>query len=530
MEPATRFLASRAAPILFGFLTAIEIAFVWGSLDPVATVHDEAAYLLQAKVFARGHWTAPAAPLPEFFEQFHVLVTPVLAGKYPPGHSLLLAPGVWLGLPGLMPVVLAGIAGGLLFLLARRFANPWVALLTWVVWTTSPGNLRFLPGYFSQNTTIVLWLLGWWALADWLKGKGAGWLMFLSACVAWGVLTRPFTTVGYALAAAFVVLREILRRKAWRDLALALLPAAAVLAVIPVWSRATTGDALMTPYELYSKIYFPYQRPGFGLPAAAAPRRTLPPDMARYGEGYRAMHAAHTLASVPKDLADRAKGILNDTWGQSRWPLSLFAFLGLFVLPGPGVFALVSGVLLILCHIPFAHPWIWSLYYLELQAPLAFVTALGLWAVLSAVASRPRPMRREVAGSVSPGAAVGAALLVLAAAGPLASDVVGSRERHYIRMAYHGYFRSLVAAIPEPRAIVFVRYGPRHNEHLSLIANEPYLQSAKAWIVYDRGPDNARLMRRAPDRACYLYDEAAGALTRLQGGPPAPGAREAPPG
>jgi len=69
-----------------------------------------------------------------------------------------------------------------------------------------------------------------------------------------------------------------------------------------------------------------------------------------------------------------------------------------------------------------------------------------------------------------------------------------------------------------------VRYGPRHNEHLSLIANEPYLQSAKAWIVYDRGPDNARLMQRAPDRACYLYDEAAGALARLQ-----PGRRRRPP-
>jgi len=530
MEAATRFLASRGAPILFGFLTAIEIAFVWGSLDPVATVHDEAAYLLQAKVFARGHWTAPAAPLPEFFEQFHVLVTPVLAGKYPPGHSLLLAPGVRLGLPGLMPVVLAGIAGGLLFLLARRFANPWVALLTWFVWTTSPGNLRFLPGYFSQNTTIVLWLLGWWALAHWREGKGAGWLMLLSACVAWGVLTRPFTTVGYALAAGFVVVREVLRRRAWRDFALALLPAAAVLAIIPVWSVATTGDALVTPYALYSEIYFPYQRPGFGLPESAAPQRTLPPDMARYGEGYRAMHAAHTLASVPKDLADRLHGIVNDTWGQSRWPLSLFAFLGLFALPGPGVFALACGILLVLCHIPFAHPWIWSLYYLELQAPLAFVTALGLWAALSAVASRPRPKRREVAGSVSSGAAVGAALLVLAAAGPLASDAVGSRERHYIRMAYHGYFRSLVAAIPEPRAIVFVRYGPRHNEHLSLIANEPYVQSARAWIVYDRGADNARLMQRAPDRACYLYDEAAGALTRLPGGPPAPAAREAPPG
>ena len=119
---------------------------------------------------------------PEFFEQYHVLVTPVYAGKYPPGHSLLIAPGNWVGMPGLVPVLLAGIAGALLFLLARRYANPWVALLTWAIWTTAPGNLRFLPAYMSQNTTIVLWLAGWWALAEWLEGRGAAWLAALSAC------------------------------------------------------------------------------------------------------------------------------------------------------------------------------------------------------------------------------------------------------------------------------------------------------------------------------------------------------------
>ncbi|HTD52975.1 MAG TPA: hypothetical protein VK780_08120, partial [Thermoanaerobaculia bacterium] len=162
LEKPTRLLGSRLAPFFFGCLTAIEIAFVWGSLKPVAVVHDEAAYLLQAKIFATGHWTAPPRPLPEFFEQFHVLVTPVFAGKYPPGHSMLLVPGIWLGVPGLMPVILAGIAGGLVFLLARRFANPWVGLLTWLLWTSSPGNLRFVPSYLSQNTTVVLWLAGWW--------------------------------------------------------------------------------------------------------------------------------------------------------------------------------------------------------------------------------------------------------------------------------------------------------------------------------------------------------------------------------
>jgi hypothetical protein len=521
MELPTRLLGSRIAPVVFGLLTAFEIAFVWGSLSQVAIVHDEEAYLLQGKIFATGRWAAPARPLPEFFEQFHVLVTPVLAGKYPPGHSLLLAPGVWLGLPGLAPAVLAGAAGGLLYLLARRFANPWVALLTWAIWTTSPGNLRFLPSYLSQNTTIVLWLAGWWALAEWLERRRIRWLMLLSACVAWGILTRPFTTVAYAAAASLVVGREILSRRAWGDAAKALVPAVLVLALIPIWSAFTTGSARLTPYALYSRIYFPYQRPGFGLPESPTHQRALAPDMARYGEEYRALHAAHTLESVPGDLVARLHGVVLDTWGNARWPL-IFALLGLFVLPGAGVFALATGALSILCHIPFAHPWAWSLYYLELQAPMAFVTALGLWAALSALALRGRLRRREVARAVPAGAALGAALLALAAALPLHSEVVRARNRQILRSAYHANFRELVASIPEPHAIVFVRYGPRHIHDLSLIANEPDLERAKAWIVYDRGADNARLVRLAPERAAYLYDEAADTLSRLPSGAASP--------
>jgi hypothetical protein len=520
-----RFLASRAAPLVFGLLTALEIAFVWGSLDRVAIVHDEEAYLLQSKIFASGHWTAPARPLPEFFEQYHVLVTPVYAGKYPPGHSILMAPGNWVGMPGLVPVLLAGIAGALLFLLARRFANPWVALLTWAIWTTAPGNLRFLPAYMSQNTTIVLWLFGWWALAEWLEGKGAAWLAALSACVAWGVLARPFTTVGYAAAAGVLVLREVVRRRRWRDAGLALVPAALILAIIPLWSLQTTGSAGLTPYALYSKIYFPYQRPGFGLPAEVTPLRELPPDMQRYGNGYIAMHAAHTVAAVPKALAQRLRGIADDTWGPRRWPLALFVFLGLLVLPAAGWFGLATGTLSILCHIPFSHPWNWSLYYLELQAPLAFAGALGVWGVLCAAAARPRPARREVARAVSSGAALGAILLLLAVARPWTGELVRARDLVNLRAAYHDYFRQVVAAIPESRAILFVRYGPRHNEHLSLIFNEPDLDRAKAWIARDRGADNARLVALAPHRVPYLYDEETHELTRwtAQGAAPAGG-------
>src|SRR3954447_3871289 len=84
-------LARRFATLL-SWIAALaafgSVWYVWGSLHQLPRYHDEAAYLLQAQIFAAGKWTAPAPPIPEFFEQAHTLVTPVRAAKYPPGTAL----------------------------------------------------------------------------------------------------------------------------------------------------------------------------------------------------------------------------------------------------------------------------------------------------------------------------------------------------------------------------------------------------------------------------------------------------------
>jgi hypothetical protein len=67
-------------------------------------------------------------------------------------------------------------------------------------------------------------------------------------------------------------------------------------------------------------------------------------------------------------------------------------------------------------------------------------------------------------------------------------------------------------------AIVFVRYMPRHAPDLSLIVNTPDAESAPLWTAYDRGEDNQRLMRLAPARRAFLFDEATLTFTAL---PPA---------
>src|SRR3954469_4277237 len=99
-------LNNRWAAAACGLASFAFVWWMWGSLNQVAPVHDDAAYILQARIFASGHLVAAARPAPVFFEQYHTFVEPVVAAKYPPGFSLLMVPGIWLGLAGLIPALL----------------------------------------------------------------------------------------------------------------------------------------------------------------------------------------------------------------------------------------------------------------------------------------------------------------------------------------------------------------------------------------------------------------------------------------
>src|SRR5204863_2424807 len=123
----------------------------------------------------------------------YIVVTPVFAAKYWPGHAMLLAPGFALGIPALMPNILNAIAGGLVFALARRVAGARIAALTFVLWVSTFGNLRFRASYFSELTTSCMWLAGWWALLRWRETRRWGWMALLAAATRWGAITAPAT-------------------------------------------------------------------------------------------------------------------------------------------------------------------------------------------------------------------------------------------------------------------------------------------------------------------------------------------------
>ena len=505
--PGPAALEGRPAALAVGLLSALVVAWVWGFARPVAGVHDEAAYLLQARIFASGRWTAAARPMPEFFEQMHVFVTPFLGAKYPPGHSLLLVPGIWLGWPALVPVLLNGMAGSLFFALVRRLAGAPVALVSWLIWVTAPGTFPYRASYLSENTTTVLWLLSLWALQQWIAKGGRRWVALLALCLGWGAITRPMTMFALALPIGVIFLWRVFARRAWSELGVAAGIGLACLAVLPIWSRGTTGDWRLSPYRYYSRMYFPYDWTGFGA-RTEPPLRTVPKALEPFARQDQRIHAEHTIGALPDTIARRLQAIAQNQWGGGRESLGLFAVVGLLDFDRVGAFAAISSLALFLAYLSFGNSPAWTAYYLEIQTVLSFATGLGVCGLLASAAQLAASRQTGGGRPRRPAwASAGLATLLVVLSAIAAVQVVEARETRRAELAYQTRFRDRVLRLREAPSIVFVRYAPNHNVHRSLVVNEPDLESTRAWVVHDLGARDAELARLYPERRLYLYDD-----------------------
>jgi Dolichyl-phosphate-mannose-protein mannosyltransferase len=507
---AARFLSGRWSPLVAGIVTVLFVRIAWGSFHEPGIAHDERAYLLQAEIFGGGHWTGPSPPIGPFFEQVHVFIEPAVFAKYPPAQALTLVPGIWLGLPGLMPGVMAGIAGALVFWLARRLANEWTALLTWWLWATAWATLMWATSYLSETTDTAMWLIALWATIRWLDSGRRADLLCVAAALAWGFLARPLTMAALALPLGFVILRRVMTTTAWRALAAPVCLGTAMLAFWPLWNQQTLGDWRLDPYAHYSRVYFPFDKPGFGVDPAP-PLRPLVPEFATVAEDARALHAPYTVSSVPSAFARRVIGIL--VWCTDGWRLALGALILAAAFRASGVerAGVITIALLLLAYLTFAHAPMWTVYYVEVLPVVYFLAARELGRVVHKFSGLGSEASHNWPASAANGS-LAIALLLL----PLGvNDVRRVRTAIDVRNSFHRAADDAMAALPPEKAIVFVSYPPSQNPHLALTRNERDLGSARRWIVYDRGLRNAELRALAPDRAAYSLDAATMRLERL---------------
>lgn len=518
VNDVARVLETRGILVAVFAITFVLLWYSWSATNPLPVIHDEMAYVLQSRIFASGHWSLPSPPLPAFWEQPHVLVEPSLAAKYFPGHALVLSIGSLLGWAALMPLVLQSAAAVLLYVLARRVAGGLVAFAAWIIWLTAPIVLHFGPTYYSEATTVVCWLVGWACLLEWHERRRLPWLLGVAFCAAWCFITRPLTGVAYAIPIAFVVMRDIIAGKHWRQLVLATLLGGAVLGIIPLWSARTTGDWRTTPLLLYTKQYMPYDVPGFGL-ITTPPALEISPQLGYLNQAYARWHVRHLPSTLPAIFVQRLKPLSESVWGLSRGVLVVFALIGVVVLDGVTGFALASAAGLFLLYLAFATPPGWTLYYYEAVPALAFLTAAGL---ARAVAMFGRPRRTAPSASyawTSPRWALPLAVGAVMVSVPVVPALKLVRAEHVRSQRVLNEFDAVPRAIPDERALLFVHYKPTHDPNVSFVRNSLSPSGERVWVVRDRGPqENARLMATAPERVAYIFDEQQNGLFRYDPG------------
>ena len=494
---ATRSVLDGWRPVIIaGVLSALAVLVVWGSLNPVPVMHDEWAYWLQADQYAHLHWKVASPPAPEFFEQLYVLVTPVFAAKYPPGYAISVAPGFMLGIPALMPLLMAGVTGALVFALARRVAGGAAGALTWILWLGTFGNLRFRAAYFSETTTSLCWLAAWWSLLEWRETRRSQWMVALAVAIGWGAITRPATMFVFAIPVGVVVVRECIARKSWRDLAIGIVCGTSVLGILPLWSVGTVGSEKATPLTIYTQQYLPFDKPGYTLDTTRA-QRALPHEMERVRMFLRSIKELQATLPPWTTALDRAQMLLRDSFGGWRLPFAFAFLLGLWFLGPLGWFALGSSFLLIVAYLSQAHTADWVVYYLEAMPAIAFTAAVGAARAAKGARIATQPMWLAPA-------------LGVLCAGLLVTDVAKARGTLAKISLEPRLFRERVSQLPKKPNVVFVRYSEQRSMHIALVANRGMLQDADSWIVHDRGADDLRLYALANGRTAYVFDELTG--------------------
>src|SRR5438046_6086477 len=191
-----RALAARLRPAALPLvLAATAIALVTISVvvfrcRPVMV--DEIVQLFQARIFAARTVKAPPPALAEFFTTQHLIVDEHgWYAQYPPGHSALLALGLWGGAPWAVPILFSLGTIVVVVACARRIYGEAVAGVTAALFLLSPFFLFMGASFMNHPPTLFFVsaaLLGFVRLEE---PRGARWPLRWGAALGLAVRCRP---------------------------------------------------------------------------------------------------------------------------------------------------------------------------------------------------------------------------------------------------------------------------------------------------------------------------------------------------
>jgi len=248
LPPAVSSLRLLWAVSVLGSALAALIGF--GLLRNQVVTDDEYVYLFQSRLLLTGHGSAPPPPLPLFFTNTFIGIQEGRwFGQYPPGHPLMLASAVWLGLPRLVPVLLVGVNLFLTGLIARRLWGPSWGTAAALLLLTSPLFLLTGATLLSHETAYFALAVACYAALAAEDKPHLVWGLICGLGIGLLFLTRPWTGVTLGIFPALLLFRNARAQK--RPSTLVSAGSALVLCAVIFlgYNRDQTGHALLTGYD-----------------------------------------------------------------------------------------------------------------------------------------------------------------------------------------------------------------------------------------------------------------------------------------
>jgi 4-amino-4-deoxy-L-arabinose transferase-like glycosyltransferase len=247
-------------PVVLAMAFVLIFCSIFNSLvfERVPHVHDEIAYLFQAKIFQSGRLFASSPCAREFFDFPHIINNGRWYSIYPPGFPFLLLIGLLLRAPWLINPLLAALAIGLFYFLGKEFydrpSGVLAALLgagsIWLLLMSS--TMMSHPASMFFNTLFLLFIFRSTKVPNILNGLLAGFSLGMA------FLIRPYN--GFFFALPFLIyyavwLLKDMRSRLKNGVAM-VVSASALVGILFAYNFLTNGHPLKMGYvALYGKAY-----------------------------------------------------------------------------------------------------------------------------------------------------------------------------------------------------------------------------------------------------------------------------------
>jgi hypothetical protein len=225
---------------------------------------DEWSYLLQAEIFSRGSLHVDSPTHPRFFDVWAMVNNGRFYSWAPPGWPLLLLPGIFFGVPGLINPILGALTLLVVYRLGILVYDRSTSLLALLFILCSPFFLLHSASYLAHPSSLLSIVLCIFFYAKGIEKKASRDFFLAGLCGSMSFLIRPFDQMAVFSPLGVYLLLLVLRREVAMPQFLWFVMGHVIgVLLMPTYNYLQTGNPLTTGYQIgYDGPLFDFSLPG----------------------------------------------------------------------------------------------------------------------------------------------------------------------------------------------------------------------------------------------------------------------------